>query len=92
MRRCYVMDNEEGGISILYVDKDTDQENDVSVRRALFEKSRSTDYLTPFNPVIHTLDAIALGIEGHRPLTCTEIAESDIPTDRYFRDAWEFVS
>jgi hypothetical protein len=45
-----------------------------------------------FDPAVHTRGAIAAGISGHRALSLTaEIDDSDLPTDRTFRDAWEWV-
>ena len=59
--------------------------------KTLFELSRTTDMTTHFDPAVHTRDAIAAGISGHRALTLTaECEDSDLPTDRYFRNAWEW--
>ena len=59
--------------------------------RTLFELSRTTD-MTKFDLAVHTREAIAAGITGHRPLSLTaEIDDSDLPSDRTFRDAWEWV-
>ena len=58
----------------------------------MFELSRTTDKNVHFDPVVHTRDAIAAGISGHRALSLTaEVEDSDIPSDRTFRDAWEWV-
>lgn len=60
--------------------------------KTLFELSRTTDMTTTFDLAVHTREAIAAGIAGHRPLSViAEIEESDLPTDRTFRDAWEWV-
>jgi len=60
--------------------------------KCLFELSRTSDTTTHFDLAIHTREAIAAGIAGHRPLSLTaEIDDSDLPSDRTFRDAWEWV-
>jgi len=57
----------------------------------LFELSRTTDMTTHFDPAVHTREAIAAGISGHRALALTaECEDSDLPSDRYFRNAWEW--
>ena len=59
--------------------------------KTLFELSRTTDLETHFNPAIHTREAIAAGISGHRALALTaECEDTDLPTDLYFRHAWEW--
>ena len=59
--------------------------------KSLFELSRTSDMTTHFDPAIHTREAIAAGIAGHRALVLTaEIEDSDLPADRYFRNAWEW--
>ena len=59
--------------------------------KTLFEISRTTDMTTHFDPAVHTREAIAAGIAGHRPLALAgECEDTDLPTDRYFRDAWEW--
>ena len=59
--------------------------------KTLFELSRTTDLETHFNPAIHTREAIAAGISGHRALALTaECEDTDLPTDLYFRNAWEW--
>jgi hypothetical protein len=59
--------------------------------KTLFEISRTSDMTTHFDPAVHTRDAIAAGISGHRVLALlAECEDSDLPSDRYFRDAWEW--
>ena len=59
--------------------------------KTLFELSRTSDLTTPFDPAVHTREAIAAGIAGHRALALTaEIEDTDLPSDLYFRNAWEF--
>ena len=59
--------------------------------KTLFELSRTTDMTTHFDPAVHTRDAIAAGIGGHRALALAgECEDSDLPSDRYFRNAWEW--
>ena len=60
--------------------------------KTLFELSRTTDMTTHFDPAVHTREAIAAGISGHRALSLTaECEDTEIPNDRYFRDAWEWT-
>ena len=57
----------------------------------LFELSRTSDMTTHFDPDVHTREAIAAGIAGHRALTLmAECEDTDLPSDRYFRNAWEW--
>ena len=59
--------------------------------KALFELSRTTDMVGHFNSAVHTREAIAAGISGHRALALAgECEDTDLPTDRYFRNAWEW--
>ena len=59
--------------------------------KTLFELSRTTDMTTHFDPAVHTRGAIAAGISGHRALALAgECEDTDLPTDRIFRDAWEW--
>ena len=90
MERYYATNNPDGGVSITHVVKDTEAEITAALAKTVFELSRTSDLITPFDPSAHTLDAIAQGIAGHRPLTPHDIERSDLPADRYFRDAWEW--
>ena len=59
--------------------------------KTLFELSRTTDTTSHFDPAVHTREAIAAGISGHRALALAgECEDSDLPSDRYFRNAWEW--
>ena len=59
--------------------------------KTLFELSRTSDLTTPFDPAVHTREAIAAGIAGHRELALIgECEDTDLPSDTYFRNAWEF--
>ena len=59
--------------------------------KVLFELSRTSDLTTHFDPAVHTREAIAAGISGHRTLALTaECEDTDLPSDRYFRNAWEW--
>jgi len=61
------------------------------LNKVLFELSRTTDMTTHFDPEVHTREAIAAGISGHRALALTaECEDTDLPLDRYFRNAWEW--
>ena len=68
-----------------------DDADGAKLTKTLFELSRTTDTETHFDPAVHTRDAIASGISGHRALALTaECEDSDLPADRYFRNAWEW--
>ena len=68
-----------------------DDSDGLRLTKTLFELSRTTDMTTPFDPTVHTREAIAAGISGHRALALAgECEDTDLPTDRYFRDAWEW--
>ena len=43
--------------------------------KTLFELSRTTDMTTHFDPAVHTREAIAAGISGHRALALTAECE-----------------
>ena len=59
--------------------------------KTLFELSRTTDRTGHFDPAVHTREAIAAGISGHRALALTgECEDTDLPADRYFENAWEW--
>ena len=87
MKRYIV--NKDGGISIIsIVGDDTDGSK---LTKTLFELSRTTDMETHFDPAIHTRSAIAAGLAGHSALVLTaECEDTDLPIDRYFREAWEW--
>ena len=89
MAKRYITPNTDGGITITeIVGPDADGNK---LAKTLFELSRTTDLETHFDPVSHTLAAIAAGIAGHRSLALTaECEDTDLPIDRYFRDAWEW--
>jgi len=89
MAKRYITKNIDDTIAItefLVVDVDG-----LKLTKTLFELSRTTDMTTHFDPEIHTREAIAAGLEGHRPLEIIgECEDTDLPSDRYFRDAWEW--
>jgi hypothetical protein len=90
MAKRYITRNEDGTIAITAFVGSADPDNS-RLAKSLFELSRTTDMDTHFNPAVHTLDAIAAGISGHRALAYIgECEDSDLPSDRYFRDAWEW--
>lgn len=63
-----------------------------NLEKTLFELSRTTDMSTHFKLGVHTLETIAEGIPGHRPLALLGSCDgSQIPEDMYFRDAWDWV-
>mgnify|MGYP003148862698 CR=1 FL=1 len=68
-----------------------DDADGLKLTKHLFEISRTTDMTTYFDPAVHTREAIAAGLSGHRALALTaECEDTDLPSDRYFRDAWEW--
>jgi len=85
----YITTNTDNTISIsAIVGSDADGSK---LTKTLFELSRTTDMTTHFDPAVHTRAAIAAGIAGHRALELTaECADTDLPSDRYFRNAWEW--
>ena len=63
----------------------------MKLSKTLFELSRTTDFTVKFDPAVHTREVIAAGISGHRALALTaECEDTDLPSDRYFRNAWEW--
>ena len=89
MAHRYITTNVDGTISITEIEgSDADG---VKLTKTLFELSRTTDMTTHFDLAVHTREAIAAGITGHRALTLiAECEDSDLPSDRYFRNAWEW--
>ena len=68
-----------------------DDPDGLKVTKALFELSRTTDMAGHFDPAVHTREVLAAGISGHRALALVgECEDTDLPTDRYFRNAWEW--
>jgi len=89
MAKRYLTIEADGGLSITAI-AGTDAD-DSQVTKMLFELSRTSDMTTHFDPDVHTREAIAAGIAGHRALTLTaECEDADLPSDRYFRNAWEW--
>ena len=89
MSKRFITTNIDSTISV--IDCGEAGPNSRALVKTLFELSRTTDVTTHFDPELHTLEAIATGIEGHRPLVVTaECENTDLPSDRYFRDAWEW--
>ena len=89
MAKRYLTLDADGGLSITEI-SGTDADGS-KLTKSLFELSRTTDLETHFDPAVHTRDAIAAGISGHRALALAgECEDSDLPSDRYFRNAWEW--
>ena len=89
MAKRYLTIAADGGLSITEI-AGTDADGN-KLTKALFELSRTTDMTTHFDPAVHTREAIAGGLSGHRALALTaECEDTDFPTDRYFRNAWEW--
>jgi hypothetical protein len=90
MATKYLTLGPNGGLSITAITGDDADGN--TLTKTLFELSRTTDMATHFDPAVHTLEAIAAGIIGHRGLALiAECEDNDLPDDRYFRDAWEWI-
>jgi hypothetical protein len=90
MAKLQVIPNSDGGVSIIKIVGD--DPGGLKLTKTLFEHSRTTDMDTHFEPAVHTLEAIAAGLPGHRALSLSaEIDDADVRLlDRYFRDAWEW--
>ena len=89
MAKRYITIGANGIVAVTSIVGDDADGNKLT--KTLFELSRTTDLTTHFDPAVHTREAIAAGISGHRALALTaECEDSDLPSDRYFRDAWEW--
>jgi len=89
MSKRYLTIAEDGRLSITQI-AGVDADG-TKLSKVLFELSRTTDATTHFDPAVHTREGIASGLSGHRPLALAgECEETDLPTDLYFRDAWEW--
>jgi len=89
MAKRYLTLAVDGSLSITEI-VGTDADGN-KLTKSLFELSRTTDMNGHFDPAVHTREAIAAGIDGHRALALAgECEDSDLPTDRYFRNAWEW--
>ena len=87
MPKVYLTNTADGKLAITYLNG----EDEVKLTKVLFELSRTTDMLIHFDPEIHTREAIAAGLDGHRPLSLlAECEDTDLPNDHYFRNAWEW--
>ena len=85
MAKVYLTNTADGRLCITHLNG----ADSIRLTKVLFEISRTTDMLTHFDPEIHTREAIAAGLAGHRPLSLIgECEDTDLPADRYFRDAW----
>ena len=89
MSKRYLTKSGDGTLAITEIaGEDADGQK---LTKTLFALSRTTDMTTHFDPLVHTREAIAAGISGHRALSLTaEVEDSDIPSDRTFRNAWEW--
>jgi hypothetical protein len=92
MAKLQILPNSDGGVSIVKIIGD--DPGGLKLTKTLFELSRTTDVDTHFDPAVHTREAIAAGLPGHRTLSLSaEIEDTDVTSlDRYFRDAWEWSS
>ncbi len=86
MAKRYITLSADGDVHVTEIVGDDADGNKLT--KALFELSRTTDKTTHFDPAVHTREAIAAGIAGHRALALSgECEDTDLP-DRYFRSAW----
>jgi hypothetical protein len=89
MAKRYITTQADGRLSIISVTGD--DADGRKLTKTLFELSRTTDKTGHFDSATHTREAIAAGIDGHRALALLgECENTDLPSDRYFRDAWEW--
>ena len=89
MAKRYLTLEADGVLTIIEIAGDDPDGNKLT--KTLFELSRTTDMTAHFDPAVHTREAIAAGISGHRALALTgECEDTDLPADRYFRNAWEW--
>ena len=89
MSTRYITLSEDGEVAVTQIVGDDADGNKLT--KTLFELSRTTDKTTHFDPAVHTREAIAAGISGHRALALSgECEDTDLPSDRYFRNAWEW--
>ena len=89
MVKRFITTNADGTIAVTQISGS--DEDGFKLTKILFELSRTTDMTTHFDPAVHTRDAIAAGISGHRAMALTaECEDTDLPSDRYFRNAWEW--
>ena len=86
MTKRYLTINTDDTLAVTEIVGDDADGNKLT--KSLFELSRTSDMTTHFDPSVHTREAIAAGITGHRALALTgECEDTDLP-DRYFRSAW----
>ena len=86
MAKRYITLSEDGNVVVTQIWGD--DPDGTKLTKTLFALSRTTDLTTPFDPAVHTREAIAAGIAGHRALALSgECEDTDLP-DRYFRSAW----
>jgi len=89
MAKRYLTLTADGGLSVIQISGD--DADGSKLTKTLFGMSRTTDMTSHFDPYVHTRVAIAAGIPGHRALGLAgECEDTDLPSDRYFRDAWEW--
>ena len=86
MAKRYITLSADGDVHVSEIAGDDADGNKLT--KILFEHSRTTDKTTHFDPEVHTREAIAAGLSGHRALALSgECEDTDLP-DRYFRSAW----
>jgi hypothetical protein len=101
MAKRFITTLPDGRLAITQIVYDPDG---TALAKTMFEQSRNIhmelvdgilvkmhdDPNEHFDASIHTLAAIAAGIPGHFQLACREVQDTDLPSDRYFRNAWEW--
>lgn len=90
MAKRFLVTHPDGHLSIIQIiGSDLDG---AKLTKVLFESSRTADMDTHFDPAVHTREAIAAGISGHYALALAgECEDTDLPSDQYFRNAWEWI-
>ena len=87
----YIVINADNSISVTTLREHTADEEERLLAKALFEMSRNSGNMDEhFNADVHTLEALKNGIDGHTAIDYKECEHTDLPSDRYFRDAWEW--
>ena len=90
MAKRYLTLSADGCLTVTMLSAGLDADGS-KLTKVLFELSRTSDLTTQFDPAVHTREVIATGISGHRALALlAECEHTDLPSDQYFRDAWEW--
>ena len=91
MTNRIVTENIDGSVSLTVIAGE--DPGGYKLAKALFILSRLSGTVDSFNPDIHTVDAIAEGITGHRSLSVLGYVEDDgLPGNRDNRNNWVWDS